>query len=307
MRAPRAVEDHLIRRKAGFHKIDPARFTVRIARTTEDYEQAFRLLHIAYAWQGIESLDAPVMRITDQHLLPESTVLVCYEGDQLVGTMTVTTDSPAGLPLDNDYGARLCGFRKRGERIAELGSFGIVGRCHHSGVCQLLSLAAARFSFGWLGVDRLVIGIHPKAAPFYRALWGFGVFGEPRDHAESHGTRDRNGARTRTERAPLPQALPSSATDGLQRRRAHLRSASESPGSSYRANVPRRPSPAGRCLAPSSSGSSSKERIAFKRCAHRRASTSNESARTRPWRACRSRVSRDRAGESGTPGEQGRE
>lgn len=183
MKLPRCVIDRIIRRKVRLHAAPLGRFTVRVARTTREYEEAFALVRTAYVFMGIESLTSAPLRITDQHVLAESFVLVAHEGDELVGTMTVTMDSAAGLPLDKDYPNELAEQRDLGRRLCEFGSLAIVSRCHHSGVSTLLNMTAIRLARETLAASHVVMGIHPKATPVYRALWGFTPMGRAQEHA----------------------------------------------------------------------------------------------------------------------------
>lgn len=183
MRLPRFVSDRIIRHHARFDRIAADRYTIRVARTLEEYESAFRLVHISYAYLGIEPMRPVDLRVTDQHALREAIVFVAYESKQPVGTITVTGDSLAGLPLDADYPLELSDYRNRGARLSEVGSFAVVGRCRRSGVAQLLAMAATRVAFRALGASHLVIGVNPRATSVYRAVWGFEPLGPPRDHA----------------------------------------------------------------------------------------------------------------------------
>ncbi len=184
MQLPAFVSDPLIRRKAQLHAIDVDRFEIRLARTAQEYEDAFRLVHVGYVFQGIEPLKTVDLRMTEQHVLPEASVLVAYEGRQIVGTISVTKDSPAGLPFDKDYPEELEALRRTGARISEIGSLAVVRRCWHTSLMPLLGMAAARLGFRVHDSSHEVIGIHPKAAPFYRALFHFHALGAARSHAE---------------------------------------------------------------------------------------------------------------------------
>lgn len=190
MRLPRFVSDVVMRNKAGFYRVQPNRFHVRVARSAEDYKLAFRLVQVSYVAEGIEPLGPVGLRIVEQHVLPESTVLLAYEGSSVVATMTVTLDSPAGLPLDSEYGAELAALRDNGDRLVEFGAFSVVRRCQGSGVAQMLCLAASRIALheqnasGLPNADRIVIGVHPKVGDFYRAVWGFQCLGTAKAHSE---------------------------------------------------------------------------------------------------------------------------
>jgi hypothetical protein len=161
------------------------RYRVSVARTVQDHRDAFQLVHVAYVWLGIESVRGPAMRITPQHVLPESTIFIARDEDgHLVGTMTVTLDSPAGLPLDKDYPEEIAALRGAGRRLAEYGSLTVVQRCKHTGVTTLLNIAANWFTREHLRATHVVIGVHPKAAPIYRALFDFSPLGKAQPHAE---------------------------------------------------------------------------------------------------------------------------
>ena len=184
-RLPRVILDPYLRRRARLHETPLDRFEISVARTAEDHQQAFLLVRTGYVFQGIEDVQfAGMPRITRQHLLPESTIFVAREGEQVVGTMTVTLDSPAGLPLEQEYPDEVAALRADGARIVEYGSLAVVRRCWHAGVTTLLNLAANWFSVKVLEADHCVISIHPKAALLYRALYNFAPFGPLRMHGE---------------------------------------------------------------------------------------------------------------------------
>lgn len=185
LKIPRFVLDRLIRRKARLHETPLDKFEIRVAHTTQEHEDAFRLVNVAYIFGGIEALkNAPNLKITPQHVLPESTILVAYEDDRPVGTLTVTLDSRAGLCLDNDYHEELEALRQRGCRLVEYGSFAVVKRCQGRGVNVLLNIAAQYLAVNVLKATHCVVGVHPKAEPIYRALFNFEPLGPVQRHAE---------------------------------------------------------------------------------------------------------------------------
>lgn len=184
MRLPSFVTDPVIRRKAGFSRIDLSRYELEVARTAADYEEAFRLVHVGYVFQGIERLGPLDMRINEQHVLPEATVFNAREDGRLVGTLTLTSDSPAGLCLEADYPEEIHRLREQGAILAEIGSLAIVRRCWHSGALMLLALAAVRHLVRHLDATHCVVGVHPRTASYYRAVWNFQVLGAPKIHTQ---------------------------------------------------------------------------------------------------------------------------
>lgn len=180
------IEHRAARRKAALTSLPHGRFTLRFARTLAEYEDAFRLVYVSYASLGIERPSREGLRMADHHSLSEAKVITAYEADRVVGTITVTFDSPAGVPLDAEVPAHLVEMRKRGYQLAEIGSLAVVQRCRRGGVSQLLSLAALRVAFGLGRASHAVIGVNPRAAAFYRGVWGFDVFGGEHDHPDLH-------------------------------------------------------------------------------------------------------------------------
>lgn len=184
MRVPRIISDRLIRRKVAMESTPLDRFTVRIAHTVDCYEGAFRLVQSAYIAKGIESVLASTLRITPQHVLPEAYVLIAELRGQLVGTMTVTLDSPAGLPLEKDYPEALAPMRAMGRRLCEFGSLAIAERYRNQGVANLLNMAAFTIASQKLNADRIVLGVNPVAVDYYRAMYNAAPFGGPKGHAQ---------------------------------------------------------------------------------------------------------------------------
>ncbi len=186
MKVPTTLSNWLLHRRLRHQSLPVEGYQIRVARTALEYREAFRLLQAAYVVKGMESPTSSPLRISEQHVLGESSVLVARHGDRLVGTMSLTADSPAGLPLDSDsnYPAELEQLRARGARMAEVGSFAIVSRSRGSGIAQLLSLTTFRLAFGCSDRTHLVIGVHPAAQPFYKAAWGFRSLGPHGEHAK---------------------------------------------------------------------------------------------------------------------------
>lgn len=184
MNLPQFILDPIIRRHARAIDTPVDRFSVRVARTTSEYEDAFLLVRAAYVYQGIDDVSCEEMRITPQHMLPEATVIVAYEGDEIVGTMTVTLDSPAGLPLDKDYADELGRLRRTGARIVEYGSLAVVQPCWGSGVTQLINFAAHQIAVGIYQATHSVVGINPKAVAVHRAFFGYRKIGQAKQHAQ---------------------------------------------------------------------------------------------------------------------------
>ena len=175
--------DEKIRARARVHATPIDKWRVRVAHTAADLLSAFSLVQRAYAERGI-AIDAARMRITPQHLLRESVVLVAHDGGRAIGTITVTRDSPAGLPLDHDFPECLADLRRRGAKICEFGSFAVDRDARGSGPAILLNMVAHYLARNAVRASHCVIGVHPSVEGFYRANYDFRRIAEPKAHAE---------------------------------------------------------------------------------------------------------------------------
>ncbi|MDC0666197.1 N-acyl amino acid synthase FeeM domain-containing protein [Nannocystis radixulma] len=180
----RHARHELIRARARVHEVPPGAFRVRLAQDAHELQVAFTLLHEAYAERGLEPTGDKKMRITPHHVLQESLVFVAYEGDRPVGTISVTCDSPVGLPLDKDYRAEIDRLRDAGARLAEVGSLAVLKPWRLTGVTFLMSMTAVWACHVLFRATHMAIGVNPSAEAFYAAIHGFTRLGEPRRHAE---------------------------------------------------------------------------------------------------------------------------
>ena len=181
---PHALRDRLIRRALPMDQLPLDRFSIRVARTAAEYRDAFQLVYSAYLYEGYESAIPYGMRITEQHVLPESTVLVAYEGERIVGTMTIVEDSRAGLPLQQEYPQVVDDLRAGDAHLVEYTSLTVVKRLWAKGIPQLLALAAGNMVINHLAATHVLAGVNPKAVDVYRALYGFAPIGEAKTHTK---------------------------------------------------------------------------------------------------------------------------
>ncbi|MBW2735346.1 MAG: hypothetical protein JRH20_23425 [Deltaproteobacteria bacterium] len=186
MRLPRFFREAAMRRRYRkmLSQLFEGDYRVSIARTVDEYQDAFRLVRTGYVYQGYLPMRSPELRIYNQHVLPESVVLIAKKGENVVGTMTVTLDSPAGLPLDKDYGDALTELRAGGEKLVEFGALAVLQPYQGSGVPTLMNMAAWWLAHNILGAERVVIGVNPRAVSWYRATMAFLPFGPLREHAD---------------------------------------------------------------------------------------------------------------------------
>jgi hypothetical protein len=137
----------------------------RPARTRDEAEQAFRLLHDAYVDAGFMVPCASRMRVTPFHRMPGTALLVATREDRVRGTVTVIPDGAGGLPMDEAFD--LSGLRN-GRRLVEISS--LVAPTSR----LLFPLLKYMYEFcTWRRTDVLAIAVHPERARFFRAVMGF--------------------------------------------------------------------------------------------------------------------------------------
>lgn len=167
---PEWLKPHIYRRMI---KIDIAGLEgleLRIAKTKEELEAAFRLLHDNYVRSGFMNPHESGMRLTPYHLLPSTTTLIACLGDEVVGTVSLVRSGSFGTPLEAVYD--ISSFHKRGERIAEVSSLAISSSYsgHHGKILFPLLNYLYSYCKNCFGVDYLAIAVNPAWWDFYRHI-----------------------------------------------------------------------------------------------------------------------------------------
>ncbi|XXF78428.1 hypothetical protein P2318_01345 [Myxococcaceae bacterium GXIMD 01537] len=155
--------------------------TVKVAETPAELEGAARLLHDCYVGRGLITPHPTGVQVTPHLLLPSTATLVAKVGDTVVGTMSLHVDSPLGVPSDKTYPDVLQALRAQGRRVAEVGALCIAREHRQMGVVYLLNKMVYRTA-ALLGVDDMVIGVHPDAELLYRSVLRFERIGERRKY-----------------------------------------------------------------------------------------------------------------------------
>src|SRR5690606_13047267 len=93
-------------------------------------------------------------------------------------------DSSRGLPLDRCYGQELNALRRERRSLLEVGLFADRREQVNRSLDSLLELMRYAFYFGvHTNTDDLMIGVHPRHAPFYVRRIGFEVAGPEKAYA----------------------------------------------------------------------------------------------------------------------------
>lgn len=151
----------------------PAGLTFELARTKEELEAAFKLLHDAYVEQGFITPHPSGMRLIIQHALPTTSILVAKMNHQVIGTISIMRDTALGLPMEKVFDINH--LKKNGKRVAELSCLAIhpnFRRNMGGHIFFPLTLFASMFAERSFGTDYLVWNLYPQHADFYNAIFG---------------------------------------------------------------------------------------------------------------------------------------
>lgn len=150
---------------------------VRLAKTQEELETAYRLLHDVYVAKGLMDPHPSGMRVNLYSALPYTSVLIAEFEGKIVGTVSLIKDSPLGLPSDKEYRAENTAYRRKGVRLLEVSALAVHPDFRKNSQGSLVSLLMmnylSRYSNLNMGADALVAVVHPSTRDFYRALFGF--------------------------------------------------------------------------------------------------------------------------------------
>jgi hypothetical protein len=148
--------------------------TIRLADCDGHRNRANMLLNRMYSWRGYGS----------DHRLPIAPNCVTFTasaGDDVIGTLTLTVDSPAGLTADRTFACEIEKFRKApGAKLCELTKFAF--DTSSPARPRLAALFHIIFIYGSMHFDctDLFIEVNPRHSRFYEAMLGFASVGAPR-------------------------------------------------------------------------------------------------------------------------------
>jgi hypothetical protein len=132
------------------------------------------LLNRMYAWRGYGAA----------HKLPSTPNCVTFTAtsqDDVIGTLTLTVDSPAGLAVDDTFKEEIERFRSApGAKLCELTKFAF--DTSSPARPRLASLFHLIFIYGSMHYDctDLFIEVNPRHRRFYEVMLDFAPVGEPK-------------------------------------------------------------------------------------------------------------------------------
>lgn len=162
---------------------------VRVSRAVNRYEfeEAFRCLYHSYERRGLTPSGLRPVRLTRHHLLPTAAVMVACIDRRVVGTLSLIADGPLGLPLRSVFNDEIQELSAADGTLAEAACLAVDQTAANGvdivhGLMGLAAQAAHR-----RGVERILIAVHPRHAPFYVRMAGFQQFAAQRAYPSVGG------------------------------------------------------------------------------------------------------------------------
>jgi hypothetical protein len=158
-----------------------ARIALSIARSQSDLEEAFGLVYRSYLRAGLDSPNPTGLRLTRHHFLPTTDVMLARNAGVPIATASLIVDGELGLPAEAIYGEEILRLKKRGLRLAEIGSLADRRESPVRFIQMFRNLSALIAQAAYdRGCNALVATTHPRHARFYIRQIGFEPFGEIR-------------------------------------------------------------------------------------------------------------------------------
>lgn len=161
---------------------------VRAASNLKEFYQAYRLVHDQYASIELIEPRASRLKFFVRDFLPVTTAFVALHQGKVVGTASVVTFSPVGLPASGVYPEEIEKLAYEHSKIVESTKFACaptpnLGK-RGAGKMSLVSTALLRALFTWCRESRVskwLIVVHPRVKDFYHGQLGFELLGEERE------------------------------------------------------------------------------------------------------------------------------
>lgn len=150
-------------------------YDIRPARTPHQHGMASMLVRQMYACRGYHA-----EAIEPHAEEPDRLTLAAWHKDEVLATLTLGRDSPAGLLADALYSRELDSLRHPDRTVCEVTRLAVAPDASSSDLLVTLIQVAYQHATQVLGATDLVMEVNPRHAPYYRRLWGYRQLGELR-------------------------------------------------------------------------------------------------------------------------------
>jgi len=157
---------------------------VRPAADREELENAYHLVYQSYLRRGYIAPNPRQLRMTLFNAIPETITFVSLHRQEIIATVSLIPDSPAGLPMDEIYLDEVESLRSKGHRLAEVTMLADRRVEIRRTLPVLLSLMKLVFDYARLvlKLNDLCITINPRHSNFYKRYLLFDNLGQLRTY-----------------------------------------------------------------------------------------------------------------------------
>jgi len=176
-------------------KRDPM-LEVKLAVSTDEFVRAFTLLHDAYVDKKLMEKHPSGLRCNIHSFLPHNYVVVVIDKrkNKVVGTVSLILDQLLSIPAEKDFEKEVKTVRElKKNKMVEVSALAIDPEYRNQShfIQFMLNKFLYLFCKNYIGVDMLVIVVHPRAELFYQSLMGFKPLGEVKEYSFVKGALAR--------------------------------------------------------------------------------------------------------------------
>lgn len=147
------------------------------ARTLDDVIAAWTGVYDAYMRAGLIRPNSHLLHTVPHAIHPDTAVVIGFQGDRPVATVSAYSDGSAGVPLADVYVDEVEEMRREGRRVVEVGLLARDSSVVVPSFRTTLDLMKHAFFYGrYRGATDLLIGVHPHHVRFYERMFGFHPF-----------------------------------------------------------------------------------------------------------------------------------
>lgn len=155
--------------------VDRKTFRIRLADTDEGRNSANMLVKRMYSRRGYAT-----SRQTPEG--PNLITLLATESHSMIGTISISFDSPAGILADETYEDEINLFRRSGSRICEFTKLAFDPNVRSKQVLAAIFHVAFIYAWHIRNCTDLFIEVNPRHRRFYERMLGFKQHGETRNN-----------------------------------------------------------------------------------------------------------------------------
>lgn len=154
---------------------------LKVAATRSERQAAFELVYRAYRRAGLCVENTCGMRCTPFQLLETTDIIIAKLQGEVISTLSLVRDGKLGLPLEDIYAEEVAARRAAGVRLAEVSCLADrrQGAARFFGLFREMSRLMAQLG-SKLGVEELLVAVHPRHVALYRRYMCFEAIGERR-------------------------------------------------------------------------------------------------------------------------------